>query len=168
MPGASYMKWVAAGGIHLTLKFLGNVDEAKLPAIAQSLSKAAASIGPFEIQTAELGAFPNAGNPRVVWIGLRGDVQALEVLYQAVERALTPLGFPPEGRPFAPHLTLGRMRESATRSDRQQLSRALAEAPVQQAWYIPVEKMHVMKSELARTGATYASLYAISLKTDEN
>ncbi|MDP2726443.1 MAG: RNA 2',3'-cyclic phosphodiesterase [Dehalococcoidia bacterium] len=169
MLGASrtpYVKWVVdPGGIHLTLKFLGNVEETRLPRLAEAMERAVADISPFQVQTGAVGAFPNARSPRVLWIGLEGDLESLQILYRAVEEALAPLGFPREGRPFAPHLTLGRVRETAKPGDKHQLGQALAGVQMDVPFVIPVEEIHVMKSDLARTGARYTSLYTLPLRT---
>ncbi len=163
-PETRYVKWVNPDGIHLTLKFLGNVEEARLPGLAEALSRAVTGISGFSLQTGVLGAFPSVRNPRVVWLGLDGDLDALQSLFQAVEEALSALGFPREGRPFAPHLTLGRVRETARRGDREELARTLADLSVESQFSIMVEEIHVMKSELAPAGARYTSLYSIPLE----
>ena len=162
-PQASYVKWVRPEGVHLTLKFLGNVDEARLPALAEALTNSVAGLRSFVLQTGGLGAFPSPRNPRVLWIAVEGELEPLQALYRAVEHATARLGFPREVRPFAAHLTLGRVRESATFGEKQQLGRALAEAQVNGPLSIPVQELHVMKSELSRTGATYTSLYGVPL-----
>lgn len=163
VPRVRYVKWVRPEGIHLTLKFLGNVDEARLPELASALGLAVAGSGSFSLQTGAPGAFPSPRSPRVVWVGLEGDLPALQRLFRSVEEALAALGFPREGRPFAPHLTLGRLRETATRADREELAQALAGLPVENPLSINVEEIHVMKSQLAPTGATYTSLYSIGM-----
>lgn len=160
-----YVKWVDPQGVHLTLKFLGNVEEVRLPRLAEALGRAVAGISPFRLRTGALGGFPSPRRPRVLWVGLEGDLETLQALYQAVEEALAPLGFPREGRPFTAHLTLGRVRETATPAQMQQLGRSLAEVGMEGPWDIPVGEVHAMKSELARTGARYTSLYALPLGT---
>lgn len=160
---ARYAKWVNPEGIHLTLKFLGNVDDFKLPDLAEALRRSVSGLPSFRLSTGALGSFPSPRNPRVVWVGLEGDLEALQTLHRAMEEALTPLGFPPEGRDFAPHLTLARLRETATHGDKAQLARSLAEIQLERAAIMPVDEIIVMKSELARTGAIYTRLYVIPL-----
>ncbi len=160
---ARYATGVAPEAVHLTLSFLGNVDESRLPLLAEALRHSVSGLPAFRLSIGALGAFPNARNPRVVWVGLEGDLKALQTLHRAVEEALAPLGFPLEGRDFAPHLTLARLRETATHGDKAQLARSLAEVRMEGAGAVPVDEIIVMKSELARTGAIYTRLYVIPL-----
>jgi 2'-5' RNA ligase len=110
-----------------------------------------------------MGAFPSPHRPRVLWIGLEGDLERLEGLQLAVERALARRGFPKEGRAFSPHLTLGRVRETATPAQRQELAKLLECPPGLEALEIRAETVHLMKSELLREGARYTSLYQVEL-----
>ncbi|MDP2663542.1 MAG: RNA 2',3'-cyclic phosphodiesterase [Dehalococcoidia bacterium] len=158
-----YVKWMNPEGVHLTLKFLGNVDETTLPHLAQALRESVAGVSAFHLQTGPLGAFPSLKSPRVLWVGLAGALDTLEVLQRAVEEAVTPLGFPPEERSFAPHLTLARVRDAATREDRARLAQLLTQVQMDGSWDIPVGEIIVMKSELARAGATYSSMYVFPL-----
>src|SRR5437660_12146600 len=106
--------WVQPEGIHLTLKFLGDIQEAQVDALREILSKAAASARPFTLEARGLGAFPNPRAPRVIWLGLHGshdDMADLQRLQAAVEDGLAGLGFPKEARAFTPHLTLARIRD---------------------------------------------------------
>jgi 2'-5' RNA ligase len=104
------VRWVRAEAVHVTLKFLGEAAPERERPIQESLAIAAGSSVPFELEAAGLGTFPERGAPRVVWVGLRGDLDAAARLQQAVEEALEPLGFPRETRVFRPHLTLGRVK----------------------------------------------------------
>lgn len=162
-PRLRYVKWVSVEGIHLTLKFLGNVEDARLPDLAEALNMDLRGIQPFSLQTGAPGAFPNVRTPRVLWVGLAGDIETLQVLFGTVEKALAPFGFPPEERPFAPHLTLGRVRETATSADRRQLGQALAGLVAEKALKITVDAVHIMKSDLAPAGARYTKLTTILL-----
>jgi len=102
--------WVRTEGIHLTLKFLGNVAPESIEGIKSELARIASQIAPIRIEPAGCGAFPTIKSPRVIWVGLRGQIGPLAELVRRVETALAPLGFEPEGRPFKPHLTLGRVK----------------------------------------------------------
>jgi RNA 2',3'-cyclic 3'-phosphodiesterase len=102
--------WVAIPSIHLTLKFLGEVDPEVIPALAESLQTACESKRSFGLRLRGLGCFPNLKNPRVIWCGIDGDLDPLERLHRAVENACGKFGFPPEDRAFKPHLTLGRVK----------------------------------------------------------
>ncbi len=103
------VRWVAVPSIHLTLKFLGEVDPAIIPGLGESLSAAAGEEREFELRIHGLGCFPNPKNPRVIWCGIDTGTDRLFRLQQKVEDACRAFGFSPENRPFHPHLTLGRV-----------------------------------------------------------
>src|SRR4030042_3222088 len=115
------VKWAGPEGIHLTLKFLGNVDASEMPNLKEALSGAVSGVAPFSLELGNPGAFPNTQAPRVVWVGVGGEMETLQTLHNNVGRELAPLGFSPEGRSFSPHLTLGRVREGSTADDRRRL-----------------------------------------------
>jgi 2'-5' RNA ligase len=102
------VRWLGPEALHLTLKFFGAVPEEQLAAIDAALARAVAGIPPLDLVLTEVSAFPDIRRPRVIWAGLEGPV-ALELLADRLERACEPLGFPSEGRPFRPHVTLGRV-----------------------------------------------------------
>ena len=96
---ASDVRWVAEENLHLTLQFLGAVPEERVAAVEKALSEVAAAARPLSLEVKGAGGFPNARRPRVVWLGLAGDVPALSALAAELGRRLTPLGFSPEARP---------------------------------------------------------------------
>lgn len=104
------VRWVHEDNIHLTLKFFGEVPPDRLEVIAEALQFAVPGTGPLSLSLAEPGVFPNLRRPRVVWLGLSAPA-ALELLQDRLERRAEAIGFPPEGAPYHPHLTLGRVRE---------------------------------------------------------
>ncbi|MGH7751595.1 MAG: RNA 2',3'-cyclic phosphodiesterase, partial [Gemmatimonadales bacterium] len=110
------VKWVKGDAIHLTLKFLGDVDPKQEPDIGGALARAVAGTRTFAVGVSGFGVFPDYRRPRVLWVGVEPH-PSLELLQDAVERALTPLGFEPEGRAFRPHLTLGRAERDAKAGD---------------------------------------------------
>lgn len=105
------IRWLPAENVHLTLQFLGAVPEPRVVEVAAAVAAAAAAGLPLALEVRGAGGFPNARRPRVVWLGLGGDVPALAAIVQDLGRRLAPLGFPPEERPFSPHLTVGRARD---------------------------------------------------------
>ena len=109
-PDGPELKWVRPEAIHLTLKFLGNVDRRVIPELERALSPVFASQTSFDLSIRSVGAFPSASAPRVVWAGLVDSSNALPSLAEAVEDAVEALGFSKEKRPFKPHLTLGRAK----------------------------------------------------------
>lgn len=157
------VKWVNPDGIHLTLKFLGNVGAEKIPELTMTLRGAATGIAPFRLELGTPGVFPHFRAPRVIWIGLIGNTRSLSDLQQSVERALGPLGFPPEGRRFSAHLTLGRVRESATPAERQSLGEAVSSLETKARTVFEVNSVSLMRSTLSREGASYSCLASIAL-----
>jgi RNA 2',3'-cyclic 3'-phosphodiesterase len=109
-PAGAEVAWVAIPSIHLTLKFLGEVDPEIIPRLDEALETASASESGFELKLGGLGCFPSQRNPRVIWCGLAGDAEALSRLQQKVEEVCNRFGFPPGDREFKPHLTLGRVK----------------------------------------------------------
>ena len=157
------VRWVRPEGIHLTLKFLGDIDVDSVPAISMALDRCAASAAPFELFLEGVGVFPNARRPRVVWVGLGGALESLQGLQQSVERELEALGFARERRAFTPHLTLGRVRDGASAQQGRALSEAIAGASVQPGVELPVRELALTKSDLRPTGAVYTRLHAARL-----
>lgn len=102
--------WVKPEAMHLTLKFLGEVDLLDTPAVCDAVATAVADLPPFEIEVHGAGAFPTIARPRTVWLGVRRGQEELIALHDAVELALSRLGYRQENRRFRPHLTLGRVR----------------------------------------------------------
>lgn len=104
------VRWVHGEGLHLTLKFYGEVAPERLDVIEETVRFAGQGTQPLALRLDELGAFPSVARPRVLWIGIAGP-PALELLQERLERGGEGIGFPPEGAPFQPHVTLGRVRE---------------------------------------------------------
>ena len=155
---ASGVAWVATENLHITVKFLGRVDEARLADVAAALQRAA-TVPSFEVDIRGLGAFPTAGRPRVLWAGAPGSA-AFTRLAEGIDQALVALGFPPEGRGFTPHVTLGRVREP--RRDIA-LTEALEAAAARPFGALRVERVSLMRSDLSPRGARYTELAAVPL-----
>ncbi len=106
------VRWSRSEGLHLTVKFFGQTEEARVDAVAALLEAAARGTGALCCGAAELGAFPGWSRPRVLWAGYEGE-PALELLVHRVEQGAERAGYAVEGRPFRPHVTLGRLRDGA-------------------------------------------------------
>jgi len=158
------VKWVNPEGIHLTLKFLGNVDEAEIPELTKALSEAVRGVAPFSLQLGDPGAFPGNQAPRVVWVGVEGDMEPLRTLHNNIDRVLTPLGFPPEKRAFSPHLTLGRVREEASPGEKRRLGENVTALKTEAKLPFEVESLSLMRSKLTREGALYSCLASFTLR----
>lgn len=158
------VRWVRGEGIHLTLKFLGETPAHQREPIALAVAEATAGHGPLTLRAAGLGCFPNPARPRVVWVGLEGDLGALGALQRSMESALEPLGFRPEGRPFSPHLTLGRVRDDVASADVKAAGQVVAAATVGTLGEWTADAVSLMRSDLRREGAVYTCLAATPLK----
>lgn len=152
---AAPVSWIKPESIHLTLKFLGNIANDQVGEIQAHLRGIAITAAPFRLQPLGCGAFPSIKQMRVVWVGLQGATEALLQLQKAVEEALVPLGFAPEGRPFRAHLTLGRVKG---RRHLQLLQEAVLRRRGFQAEAFDVTDVVLYRSELRPEGARYTAL----------
>src|SRR5208283_736643 len=153
------VRWVPPGNIHITLKFFGNLPDAEVPPIIAAARQAASQQAPLSLAVSGAGAFPSSRSPRVVWLGLGGDLLPLSQFFHRLEKAFAQLGYPPEGRAFNPHLTLGRVRSPEGRA---QLSRALEKLVVDWPRF-PVREIILYQSVLSPQGSTYTPLEVIKL-----
>ena len=110
LPATASVRWTPPGNLHLTLRFLGDTPEGQLPPLADALDGIAAGAASFELELGAAGAFPEARNARVLWVGLVDADRRLRRLRNQVEAAVRGLGWKRESRPFEPHLTLARLR----------------------------------------------------------
>lgn len=163
LPGP-LVRWVAPQNIHLTLKFLGDVSPANLERLAEALGTEAAARETFTLSVGGLGAFPTPRRARLIWIGVEAPA-ALAALARGVEAAAARLGYAEEGRPFSPHLTLGRLDRSAGAADLARVHAALEAAAVGNLGAAPVEAVHIFKSDLRPGGSVYTRLYTLPLKS---
>lgn len=158
------VKWADPYGIHLTLKFLGNIAVNKINEITGAIEKATEGISPFHLEVKDLGVFPNFKRVRVVWVGVSGEVAQLSQLQQRIESNLAPLGFAHESRPFTPHLTLARVREQASPDEQQNFGQLIASARFETSYSFNVDSINLMRSQLTREGAIYSRISSIKLK----
>jgi len=153
--------WTRAEGMHLTLKFLGEVPEETVAEIMSSLRKALADAGPLRLEVSGVGTFPNPKNARVVWIGLSGDIEKLMQLQLVVEHAMVLLGMEREERKFTPHLTLGRVKFIRSRD---RWTKTLEEMKSMGLPGFEATSVSLMKSELKPSGAVYTEMGRVELK----
>ena len=161
--GRGGLGWTRPEGIHLTLKFLGDIPETQVEALGEVLRRAASTVEPFVLEARGVGAFPNLRKPRVLWLGLHGgerEMETLRRLYAAVEEGAAELDFPKESRAFTPHLTLARVRDSGPAGTLEQI---LAESQdrVVGAW--TAGAMSLIRSELRQNGTVYTTLVEVPL-----
>jgi len=150
------VRWVRDDGLHATVKFLGAVPEATLPALRTALGDAVGGLPRAAAAVRGLGVFPAPTRPRVVWVGL--DCQPLTRVAAAVDDALTPLGFAPEARAFRPHITLGRVNGGGGRA---QLAAALQAHWTDDLGACEIGELSAFRSDLRRDGAVYTKLWTI-------
>jgi 2'-5' RNA ligase len=162
-----YVRWVAPESVHLTIKFLGEVDASRMTELQVALTEACRGIPPFELKISGIGAFPNARRPRVIWVGLEGDTPIAAQLAERIEAAFAKLGFPREERPFSPHLTIGRINRDVSSSDQQFVGEMVTQAQVGELGEIKARQVSIMKSDLRPTGSLYTQLYAVELKENQ-
>ena len=153
--------WPRVEGMHLTLKFLGEVPETKITEIVTGLQTAVEGIGQFRLEVKGVGTFPNPQNARVVWIGLSGDIGKLTKLQGAVEDAMARIGLERDKRKFTAHLTLGRIKNIRSRD---QWLAVLAEFKDKSLPGFDATAVSLMKSELKPAGAVYEEIGRIQLK----
>ena len=145
------MRWVRSEGVHLTLKFLGDVEENRVADIVSVVQQVASKFQPFALSTAGLGGFPRLERARVLWLGVEGDLGQLRVLQGRIAQKLEDLGFERERRPFFAHVTVGRARRKPVRV-------TAVNVKTWRAINFSVDRVSVMKSTLRPEGAVYTPL----------
>lgn len=160
------LRWVDPAGIHLTLAFLGELDDERLSSAMEAVQTTAQALPSFTYRLKGLGFFGPPQQPRSIWMGVEDQpspyVQGspLQLVHHTLNRELERRQFEVEKRPFSPHLTLGRVKQSLSPAEQQALQRLLqsrrAAAPAQ---FYPARHLAVMKSELSRGGAKYTCLH---------
>jgi RNA 2',3'-cyclic 3'-phosphodiesterase len=148
------VSWVRVENFHVTLRFLGAIDEATVGGVREALAEAAGGVAPFRLALGGFGGFPSARAPRVIWVGATAGAEPLVALHARMEAALGRRGIPPEGRAFHPHVTLGRAREPRGAVE---LAELLDGAP-EPLGEIEVDAVHLMRSELSPSGSRYSVL----------
>jgi RNA 2',3'-cyclic 3'-phosphodiesterase len=152
------VRWVQPEGIHLTLKFLGDIPPAQVPEISEALLRAGTNVAPFTITVEGRGCFPDTRRPNVIWVAITEKTGALARLQKAVETEISPLGYPPEGRAFRPHLTLGRTNRDAGIDKLHQVGAAVEASVVEVLGTVEARSLCLIRSELRPGGAVYTRL----------
>lgn len=163
LPGHESLRWVQPDSIHLTLEFLGDQPLASVPDLASMLDRTCAGRAPFSLRLGRLGCFPDARRPRVLWVGLEEPTGSLARLQASIRTACAQLGLKVDERAFSPHLTLGRVRREAgsEAADFARLVLSGTEAPM--AAQMAAEAVHLYRSDLRPTGASYTRLHSAVL-----
>ncbi|MEJ5299556.1 MAG: RNA 2',3'-cyclic phosphodiesterase [Thermodesulforhabdaceae bacterium] len=153
------IRWVNPEGIHLTLKFLGDVELNRISEIEAVIADISKQHKPFELTPQGCGVFPSWKSIRVIWVGLVGDLDPLKALYAEIEERLEHLGFARENREFTPHLTIGRAK-NISRSEK--LSQTLAKFTTFKSSPFVVDEIVLFKSTLTPSRAIYQKLSSAS------
>jgi len=162
------VRWTPAGNLHLTLRFLGEIDDVQQRMLAPSLAQIAARHARMTLFAGGMGCFPNTRRPSVIWCGLQGDLAALSRLQAEVEAAAQSAGLPAEAKPFTPHLTIGRLPRSATSAQLQAVGAAAmrfaATSGRLEETTPSVDELLLMRSELTPSGSIYTRLGVFTLQ----
>lgn len=145
------VRWVRQEGVHLTLKFLGDIDKRILPKVVDVVKQVTARFQPLMLATADLGAFPKHDKAQVLWLGVTGDIDLLKTLQEQIDVALESIGFKPERRKFKAHITVGRVRRKPVKIDKRALK-------VLRPIHFSIDRVSVMKSDLHPDGAVYTPM----------
>ena len=156
------IKWITENQIHLTLKFLGNIEQNKIQDISKILKSIAMDFSPFNIQFSGIGAFPNILHPRVIWLGMNKGKESLKLLNNKIETELERLGIRKEKREYKAHLTLGRVR---TLKNVSKLITLINEAKFHPQEEIKIDKLILFQSTLTAKGAIHSPLSNVYLST---
>jgi len=148
--------WVREAGFHLTLKFLGDVDSTQIKPIVSCMTATVQHCHPFSLSLAGVGVFPHESSPRVLWVGVQDVTGDLRHMQQALDAHLMQVGFASENRPFAPHLTLARLKRILRRGDFLATLKRHRETVLGQ---LDVDHLELVESQLHPSGARYSIVY---------
>ena len=167
MPSRAGVKWVPEDNFHVTLKFLGYVEPERLEAVARGVETAVQGAGPFEVELAEVGAFPKISRPSVIWVGVKKGGQEMITLADRVDAEMAKIGFERETRPFSPHITVGRVKSPRNRGwppeNLDRLRELIERHQNREVGSFGVEQVNIMRSELRITGPIYSVISEIRM-----
>jgi len=145
------IRWVRPDQIHITLHFFGSIDRPAVTRIKQVVEPITQAVSKFKVSLEKWGCFPNPDRPRVIWLGMGGEIERLSRLHSLIERALEKAHFPVETRSFKPHLTVGRMKQSNRKIE---LNRLHFDSTAQKE----LSEMVLFQSHLSPSGARYETI----------
>lgn len=154
------IRWVRPERMHLTLKFLGDIVANDIEKVGGILVETVKGCPPLSLKAKGMGVFPGIKRPRVIWVGISGQLENLLRLQKSLDENLEDIGFPREKRPFKGHLTLGRIK---TRIDSKKLGDALRRFGIFESETFTADKIVLYRSELKPSGAVYTKLVEVSL-----
>jgi 2'-5' RNA ligase len=153
------VRWVAAGNIHLTLKFLGDVSLSQVELIKKLLSNITKGHQAFKINVGGLGIFPKPQRPKVIWVGVDAPSDLIDIQNE-IEKAVSQIGFPPETRPFSPHLTLGRITQPVNPILINRISECMESSRGVKLGSFEVKAIQLFRSDLKPGGSIYTRLFS--------
>ncbi len=157
------MRWVPAQNIHITLNFLGDVEENRLETLERHLAAEMENFSPFSLSLGGLGVFPHKNRPKVIWLGVEKNKNLL-LLHRRVQAAASKIESVPKKSPFSAHITLGRVtRYGHQRNNRIQIQKAVKKNTLDNFGKFNVEAVHLFQSELTAQGAIYHTLFQAKL-----
>jgi 2'-5' RNA ligase len=159
------VRWVKVENIHLTVVFLGNIKTQDLEGIEKGAEEICHRYRPFDIALGGMGCFPNTRNPRVVWLGLQGDLDRMSPFRDALQEKLEPFGVKAEKRPFRPHLTLGRFKKQGKSDGR--LLQILSSHKELTSPVCSLNELVLFKSDLKPGGAVYTKMVSWALSGEK-
>lgn len=161
------VRWVKLEGMHLTLKFLGNVPADRIEMIELALAQACEGAHRFRMKFRGLGCFPNLSRPNVIWVGVEGDIDLLSALQHSIEQHLATLGYAPEKRAYTPHLTLGRVARNVDPKQRRRIGGLIERTTVDTLGEMATGEISLMRSDLSPSGAKYTRLASVPLEEED-
>jgi RNA 2',3'-cyclic 3'-phosphodiesterase len=161
------IKWANPEGVHITLKFLGNISTTQITAIKKVIQETTQGFPSFYLEIAGLGAFPDLMRPRVLWVSINGEIDKLSELQQKLDSLLVSCDFPKENRPFVPHLTLARIKDSVLPEERRNIGTFINPLRIEDSISFDVQTVSLMRSQLTPKGAVYSCLSVSKLREEK-
>ena len=150
------IKWARPEQIHLTLKFLGDVEDKLIPSLCEAITRTASQFKPFEFQIDTCGCFPPRGSARVLWAGLSEKHQFLQTLHQSLDTHLQKIGFARESRPVTAHLTLARIKNTKTGHQAKNILKNIGPLTLPSQW---VNQLTLFHSQLSKQGPQHTPMH---------
>ncbi len=156
-------KWVKTGKLHLTLVFIGNIKKPRLPELKQAVNKGIKNLSPFKISLKGLGVFPDFDWPKVLWLGLKGDLHSLAKMQKNIAKELHEKDFQFDKRPFRPHITIGRVKRARAAHKREIGRQVKALREMDLSAEIFVNKVYIYKSKTLTSGSVHSKIASFRL-----
>lgn len=160
------IKWVDFSGIHLTLKFLGNIPSKDKYPLLECIKSASSQFSetPFSLTLGQLGVFPKPSEPSVIWAGVSGDLGKLQTLHDLVQTEIDSIGYPTDKRAYNPHMTIGRVRRNIRQPTLDYIGKTILETSIPESKPWTVSHIHIMESSLSPEGAKYSSIARAAIR----